>query len=94
LFNIESFTLPDYKVTPPNYSQIVLNSNIPRDVPIDLRGPKLGVCRWAFATLTIRVTVPKASMNKYDLLMPREDNIRRTWKTLSMQAESITHSMK
>ena len=85
------FTFPDHVHFPPKTSKPRAVRNIPLPIPPQLRLPIPAVGPRPVSSLTVRVLVPKTSVDEDNLPPAWKNHVRTTRQVVPVQAVSVSH---
>jgi hypothetical protein len=84
---------PDYKRLPAELTESLAITLIASEISFEFFDPKLSSACGRCAVLTSSMSMPETPMDKQRHAAAHKDNIRITWKILTMKAKPVTHSM-
>jgi hypothetical protein len=88
------FTFPNHQHAPTKLTEFRLSLFVSNHVCIEFGIPKTGACRRPRGAFAASVLMPETTMNKYNLFVFRQNNIRIAGQILSVQAKPVSQSMK
>src|SRR4029077_17938395 len=74
-------------------SKVALGDSIAVNVSFELRQPVIAIAFRLFAAELAGMLMPEAAMNENHLSSPRENQVRRAWQIVTVQAKSIAHAV-